>query len=709
MKAQTKYYMVLAVIFSFLGITAMAQPAGWEVNPNLYDYSMTITGKVSIDGDFSVDENDMIAAFIDGECRGITNVKYQSVLNDYFVFLMVYSKAPTGTVTFKIYDASQDKLVEVVSQVNFLINDIKGSISSPFLFSGNNATFEAKITSISIPDQKGRTTTNNFQFIMVQEFGGDLSKIVVSFSLSLGAKVYVNGVEQKSGVTINDFRSPVNYTVKSADESVTNVYSVRVTQAIDESTEISLSNNKLKENADSVLIGELTAISNALGSSYDFSFVDEALTENDFFYIKEKKLFPKTRLDYEEKAQYLLKIRVDNKKGVTKDEYFNIDVVNENDPPSGISFSTKTLSESTKINTSVARLTAEDQDVGDAHTFSLKAGDGLNDEGNIMFTISGDSLILMQALDRDQKDYYNILVLVTDSSGATYEKEWSFQVVDVNSPPRFTTSPLAYAIQNQVYVYPVKVEDVEGDKLTISFEGLPDWLIYMESTGLLSGVPNNENVGEFQFEIKVSDGVKEAKQTAFISVLNINDAPEINQYPGTQYFYTGKDNSITLPENMITDPDVGDKLTFKLSTENNSALPAWLSFDPATLTLTGNPPGDERGVYNLKLSATDSGRLKEWLVFGLEVSFPTAIDEQKKNEYFRVFPNPVQSELYVDVIDESKNTTISIINITGQVVKNEQISAGLAKMISMDGIEPGIYFVRIRQGKLEQVTKIIKE
>lgn len=709
MKAQKIYKIVLVVVFACFRIAAMSQPAGWEVNPNLFDYSMTITGKVSVDGAFSVDENDVVAAFIDGECRGITNVKYQSALSDYFVFLMIYNDEPTGTVTFKIYDASADKEVEVLSQINFIVNDIKGSISSPFLFSGNNATFEAKITSITIPNQKGHTTIYNLQIIILQETGGDLSNIIASFNLSLGAKAYVNGVEQKSGITANNFKNPVFYSVVSGDGTVTNVYKVIVSQAIDESTEIFLSNSKLKENVDSVFVGQLSAVSNTLGSSYDFSFVDDTDTENGFFFIKEKKLFAKNRLNFEEKSHYKLKIRVDNKKGITKDKYFNIEVLNENDPPTEILFSTKTLSESTKINTSVALLTAEDQDFGDLHTFSLKAGNGINDEGNAMFVINGDSLILMQALNRDQKDAYNILVMVTDSSGATFEKEWSFQVVDINYPPQFTASPQAYAIQNQVYVYNVKAEDKEGDKLTYSFEGLPTWLTFNENTKLLTGVPHNEDVEDFQFKIKVSDGVKESEQTVYISVLNINDPPEITQYPGTQYFYTGMENSITLPANSITDPDVGDKLTFKLSGENNSALPVWMSFNPETLTIIGNPPENAMGTYNLKLSATDAGRLKEWLVFGLEVTFPTAIDEQKKNVYFNVFPNPVQNILYLNISDKSTNAKISIINTTGQVVKNVQFSAGQAKMIPMNGIEPGIYFVRYRQGELEHIKKIIKE
>ena len=81
-----QYILALAVL-CFSG-AASAQP-DWEVNPNDFVYSMTITGQLNTDGYLSADMNDRIAAFIDGECRGVSNVKYQEILDGYFVFLTV--------------------------------------------------------------------------------------------------------------------------------------------------------------------------------------------------------------------------------------------------------------------------------------------------------------------------------------------------------------------------------------------------------------------------------------------------------------------------------------------------------------------------------------------------------------------------------------------------------------------------------------------
>jgi hypothetical protein len=138
-------------------------------------------------------------------------------------------------------------------------------------------------------------------------------------------------------------------------------------------------------------------------------------------------------------------------------------------------------------------------------------------------------------------------------------------------------------------------------------------------------------------------------------------------------------------------------------------VPVWLVFDPLTLSITGNPPGDERGVYNLKLTATDDSGAKEYLSFKLEVSFPTAIGDQNRNTLFRVYPNPVINNLFFDIPDGKDEAKISISNIAGQVIKTFNLQPGQAKTVSLSKIEPGIYFVKMRQGNLEQVKKIIKE
>jgi hypothetical protein len=705
MKTKNLINSIFAVVFTCMGIAAVAQPS-WSVSPNLYDYSMTVTGKIFIDGTLLDEEDDLIAAFIGGECRGVVNVKHQTNLKDYFVFLMIYSNTPTGSISFKVFDASENKEFDVSSTLNFSINSIVGSVISPHQFNVVTKTYEARILMFTIPDQEGSTSISNSTVALTQKVTGDLSQIAAVFTLSDGAKAYVKDVLQVSGSTVNDFRNLVQYKIVPISGEP-RYYWVSVTKAIDMSTKILLSNIAVPENKDSALVGILMAQSEVLGSSYEFSFENVSGADNQLFYLDGDKLHVKNAFNYEHKPHYMVSIKVANNNGISKQSVFDIDVLNRNDPPTDISLSANTIKEATSENEFVSRLIVEDEDKSDLHFFKLKPGNGINDEANSYFSIRGDSLFLKEKIGTFGKEYLKIVVEVADSSGATFGKELSLQIVNMNNAPQFLSKPLSYAIQNQVYVYQIQVEDKEGDNLKISFDGLPEWLTFKENTGLLSGIPHNNHVGDTEFNVMVSDGVKATVQKVVISVLNINDPPEIKEYPVTQYFFTGKENLISLA-GAITDPDVDDKLIFQLSTENNSALPDWMKFDPLTLTLTANPPGDKRGIYNLKLTATDSGGSKEYVFFSIEVSFPTAIDDQAKSINFRLFPNPFQNSLYIDV-PVGDDATVSMSNVAGQTIKTYRLSPGLAREIPMNGIEPGIYIIRFRQSESEQIQKVIKQ
>ncbi|MBO6028137.1 MAG: hypothetical protein J6P75_02910 [Bacteroidales bacterium] len=54
----------------------------------------------------------------------------------------------------------------------------------------------------------------------------DVTELVATFTTGTGNKVTVNGVEQVSGVTVNDFSNPVDYMVTNLDGSVNAIFSV---------------------------------------------------------------------------------------------------------------------------------------------------------------------------------------------------------------------------------------------------------------------------------------------------------------------------------------------------------------------------------------------------------------------------------------------------------------------------------------------------
>lgn len=110
-------------------------PENWHVSPNSYLYSMTITTQLKINGSITDDKDDMIAAFVQDECRGLAH-SADSVSASYsnLAFLMVYSNRLEGdTVRFKLYDASEDSVISLANRALFKPNEEYGLPSRPLV------------------------------------------------------------------------------------------------------------------------------------------------------------------------------------------------------------------------------------------------------------------------------------------------------------------------------------------------------------------------------------------------------------------------------------------------------------------------------------------------------------------------------------------------------------------------------------------------
>jgi Ca2+-binding RTX toxin-like protein len=82
----------------------------------------------------------------------------------------------------------------------------------------------------------------------------------------------------------------------------------------------------------------------------------------------------------------------------------------------------------------------------------------------------------------------------------------------------------------------------------------------------------------------------------------------------------GVSYSYQIPATSFTDPDFGDVLTYDATLANGSALPAWLSFNPATRTFSGTPPFAVIGtVLQVKVIVADTSFALVSDVFALTI------------------------------------------------------------------------------------------
>lgn len=95
----------------------------------------------------SVDEKDMVAAFINDELRGVANVEFNQEAGEYLVFLNVYSNATVNDdIELRVWNASEGQIHEdVTPNLLFDVNGIVGTSDSPIDINANNTishTFE---------------------------------------------------------------------------------------------------------------------------------------------------------------------------------------------------------------------------------------------------------------------------------------------------------------------------------------------------------------------------------------------------------------------------------------------------------------------------------------------------------------------------------------------------------------------------------------
>lgn len=219
-----KIFSVLILLFVSAFMSAVAAVPTWTVNPNDYNYSMTVTAVINLDGVESVDTNDILAAFVDGQCRGVVKPLYNASTGRYIAYLIVYSNSVSETVVLKVYDASADAERTITQPITFVVDGALGKTVSPLIVSDPTLSNEAEITGFSISGQTGSTIFDTNSISLLMPHGTDLSALIPTFVTSPLATVTVGGIVQQSGVSVNDMSSPVEYTVRSADETTTQTY-----------------------------------------------------------------------------------------------------------------------------------------------------------------------------------------------------------------------------------------------------------------------------------------------------------------------------------------------------------------------------------------------------------------------------------------------------------------------------------------------------
>ena len=225
---KTKVLFCLTILLMTFTNFIQAQPT-WTVIPGNYQYSMTVMAVVSIDGTEVSANTNTLAAFFGNECRGLTKLQSTAVspsVNRYIAFLTIYSNSAIGEeITFQFFDESINFIHSVTTTVDFLVDDIQGSINDPIVLialpANDNTTptvrtgFESRVKSIqstAMTIDKGLTVAELLESLYPPKdpggnVVGSLKVVDASDQLVISTELVTDQMKVKSIAQNGDFKN----------------------------------------------------------------------------------------------------------------------------------------------------------------------------------------------------------------------------------------------------------------------------------------------------------------------------------------------------------------------------------------------------------------------------------------------------------------------------------------------------------------------
>jgi len=203
------------------------------------------------------------------------------------------------------------------------------------------------------------------------------------------------------------------------------VFVITATTAAENSapTELAIDNTEVAGDAEvGAVVGTLSATDADAGDTHSYALISgEGDTDNALFAISGNTLVIAEALDFEAQESYSVRVRVTDAGGLFTEAVFVVTAVTaaENSAPAELAIDNTEVAEDAEVGTVVGTLSATDPDAGDTHSYELISGEG--DSDNALFAISGDTLVIAEALDFEAQESYSVRVRVTDAGGLSTE------------------------------------------------------------------------------------------------------------------------------------------------------------------------------------------------------------------------------------------------------------------------------------------------
>ncbi len=180
--------------------------------------------------------------------------------------------------------------------------------------------------------------------------------------------------------------------------------------------------------------------------------------------------------------------------------------------------------------------------------------------------------------------------------------------------------------------------------------------------------------------------------------LNItkNTAPIVNIDISDQETELSANYSFTIAENVFSDIDLGDKLSYAAKLSSGASLPKWLSFNAQNLRFSGVPT--ELQVLDIEIEAKDLLGEAVSTGFKLSVKSTTGIKlvENTESVACKVYPNPNHGKFIIEINGKYSQIQYEIISISGKLMKKAEIKNEISNQIDVSDLANGTYILNLK-------------